>query len=120
VIGGRRFEELATALSKRRHKLLKSQRNGDLSCTATYGQYRFEVRNDSVFGCDVSLRLGRKHYACINNNIIFINFKWVDTQPVALVISYITYERAIEVEYSRFSWGGLHGKHVVACIARKV
>jgi hypothetical protein len=33
--------------------------------------------------------------------------------PVAVVISHITYARAIQVDYSRFSWGGLHGKHVM-------
>jgi hypothetical protein len=31
-----------------------------------------------------------------------------------MVISHITYARTIKVDYSRFSWGGLHGKHVVA------
>jgi hypothetical protein len=34
--------------------------------------------------------------------------------PVAVVISHITYARTIKVDYSRFSWGGLHGKYVVA------
>jgi hypothetical protein len=34
--------------------------------------------------------------------------------PVAVVISRITYARTMKVDYSRFSWGGLHGKHVVA------
>jgi hypothetical protein len=52
--------------------------------------------------------------------IIFINCQWVDTHlvadthPVAVVISHITYARTVKVDYSRFSWGGLHGKHVVA------
>jgi hypothetical protein len=32
---------------------------------------------------------------------------------VAVVISHITYARTMKVDYSRFSWGGLHGKHVV-------
>jgi hypothetical protein len=44
--------------------------------------------------------------------IILINCKWVDTHPVAVVISHITYVRTMKVDYSRFSWGGLHGKHV--------
>jgi hypothetical protein len=34
--------------------------------------------------------------------------------PVAVVISHITYARTMKVDYSRFSLGGLHGKHVVA------
>jgi hypothetical protein len=34
--------------------------------------------------------------------------------PVAVVILQITYARTMKVEYSRYSWGGLHGKHVVA------
>jgi hypothetical protein len=38
----------------------------------------------------------------------------IDTHPVAVVISHITYARTMKVDYSRFSWGGLHGKHVVA------
>jgi hypothetical protein len=46
--------------------------------------------------------------------IIFINCKWVDTHPVAVDISHITYARTMKVDYARFSWGGLHGKHVVA------
>jgi hypothetical protein len=46
--------------------------------------------------------------------IIIINWKWVDTHPVAVVISHVTYARTMKVDYSRFSWGGLHGKHVVA------
>jgi hypothetical protein len=33
--------------------------------------------------------------------------------PVAVVISHITYARTVKVDYSRFSLGGLHGKHVV-------
>jgi hypothetical protein len=33
--------------------------------------------------------------------------------PVAVVISHITYTRTMKVDYSRFSWGGLYGKHVV-------
>jgi hypothetical protein len=33
---------------------------------------------------------------------------------VAVVISHITYARTMKADYSRFSWGGLHGKHVVA------
>jgi hypothetical protein len=33
--------------------------------------------------------------------------------PVAVVISHITYARIMKVDYSRFNWGGLHGKHVV-------
>jgi hypothetical protein len=39
--------------------------------------------------------------------------------PVAVVISHITYARTVKVDYSRFSWGGLHGKHVVATWKRK-
>jgi hypothetical protein len=46
--------------------------------------------------------------------IIFINCKWVDTHPVAVVNVHITHARTIKVDYSRFSLGGLHGKHVVA------
>jgi hypothetical protein len=34
--------------------------------------------------------------------------------PVAVVISHITYTQTMKVDYCRFSWGGLHGKHVVA------
>jgi hypothetical protein len=34
--------------------------------------------------------------------------------PVAVVISQITYARTMKVDYSRFSWGRLHGKHVAA------
>jgi hypothetical protein len=34
--------------------------------------------------------------------------------PVAVVISHTTYARTMKVDYSRFSWGGLHGKHIVA------
>jgi hypothetical protein len=33
--------------------------------------------------------------------------------PVAVVILHITYARTMKVDYSRFSWGGLHVKHVV-------
>jgi hypothetical protein len=32
--------------------------------------------------------------------------------PVAIVISHITYAWTMKVDYSRFSWGELHGKHV--------
>jgi hypothetical protein len=39
--------------------------------------------------------------------------------PVAVVISHITYARTVMVDYSRFSSGGLHGKHVVATWKRK-
>jgi hypothetical protein len=38
----------------------------------------------------------------------------MDRHPVAVVISHTTYERTMKVDYSRFSWGGLNGKHVVA------
>jgi hypothetical protein len=31
--------------------------------------------------------------------------------PVAVVNLHITYARTMKVDYSRFSWGGLHGKH---------
>jgi hypothetical protein len=34
--------------------------------------------------------------------------------PVAVVNLHITYARTMKVDYSRFNWGGLHGKHVVA------
>jgi hypothetical protein len=34
--------------------------------------------------------------------------------PVEVVISHITYARTMKIDYSRFSWGGPHGKHVVA------
>jgi hypothetical protein len=58
------------------------------------------------------------HHLIISNLwfdlIIFINCKWVDTQPVAVVISHITYARTMKVDYCRFSWGGLHVKHAVA------
>jgi hypothetical protein len=40
-------------------------------------------------------------------------------QPVAVVILHITYARTMKVDYSRFSWGGLHGKHVVASWEKK-
>jgi hypothetical protein len=33
--------------------------------------------------------------------------------PVAVVNLHITYARTMKVDYSRFSLGGLHGKHVV-------
>jgi hypothetical protein len=33
--------------------------------------------------------------------------------PMAVVISHITYARTMKVDYSRFIWGGLRGKHVV-------
>jgi hypothetical protein len=33
---------------------------------------------------------------------------------VAVVNLHITYTRTMKVDYSRFSWGGLHEKHVVA------
>jgi hypothetical protein len=39
--------------------------------------------------------------------------------PVAVVILHITYARTMRVDYSRFSWGGLHGMHVVATWKRK-
>jgi hypothetical protein len=35
--------------------------------------------------------------------------------PVAVVNLHITYARTMKVDYSRFSLGGLHGKHVVIC-----
>jgi hypothetical protein len=55
-----------------------------------------------------------------NNNksiiiIIIINCKWVDTHPVTVVNLHITYARTMKVDYSRFIWGGLHGKHAVMC-----
>jgi hypothetical protein len=34
--------------------------------------------------------------------------------PVAVVISHITYARTTKFDYSRFNWGRLHGKRVVA------
>jgi hypothetical protein len=34
--------------------------------------------------------------------------------PVAVVISHITHARTVKVDYCRFSWKRLHGKHVVA------
>jgi hypothetical protein len=34
--------------------------------------------------------------------------------PVAVVNLHITYARTVKVDYSRFSWGGLREKHVVA------
>jgi hypothetical protein len=34
--------------------------------------------------------------------------------PVAVVILHITYTRTMKIVYSIFSWGELHGKHVVA------
>jgi hypothetical protein len=34
--------------------------------------------------------------------------------PVAVVNLHITYARTMRFDYSRFSLGGLHGKHVVA------
>jgi hypothetical protein len=34
--------------------------------------------------------------------------------PVAVVNLHITYVHAMKVDYTRFSWGGLHGRHVVA------
>jgi hypothetical protein len=44
---------------------------------------------------------------------MYINCKRVDTHPVALVNLHITYARKMKVDYSRFSLGELHGKHVV-------
>jgi hypothetical protein len=38
---------------------------------------------------------------------------------VAVVVSHITYARTMKVDYCRFSWGGLHGKHVVATGKKK-
>jgi hypothetical protein len=35
-------------------------------------------------------------------------------QPVAVVNLFFTYAWTMKVDYSRFSSGGLHGKHVVA------
>jgi hypothetical protein len=34
--------------------------------------------------------------------------------PVAVVNLHIAYARTMKVDYSRYSWRGLHGKHVVA------
>jgi hypothetical protein len=34
--------------------------------------------------------------------------------PVAVVISHITYAQTMKFDHSRFSWGGLHGKHPLA------
>jgi hypothetical protein len=39
--------------------------------------------------------------------------------PVAVVILHITYARTMKVDYSRFIWGGLHGKHVVKTWKKK-
>jgi hypothetical protein len=39
--------------------------------------------------------------------------------PVAVVNLHITYARTMKVDYSRFSLGGLHGKHVVTAWKRK-
>jgi hypothetical protein len=40
--------------------------------------------------------------------------------PVEVIILHITYARTVKVDYSRFGWGGLHGKHhVVATWKRK-
>jgi hypothetical protein len=39
--------------------------------------------------------------------------------PVAVVISHITYARTMKDNYSRFSWGLLHGKHVVGNLEKK-
>jgi hypothetical protein len=39
--------------------------------------------------------------------------------PVAVVILHIAYARTMNVDYSRLSWGGKHGKHVVATWKRK-
>jgi hypothetical protein len=39
--------------------------------------------------------------------------------PVAVVILHIAYARTMKVDYSGFSLGGLHGKHVVAAWKRK-
>jgi hypothetical protein len=39
--------------------------------------------------------------------------------PVAVVILHITYARTMKIDYSRFSWGGLHGRHVVVTWKRK-
>ena len=38
---------------------------------------------------------------------------------VAVVILHLTYAQTMKVDYSRFSWGGLHGKHVVATWKRR-
>jgi hypothetical protein len=34
--------------------------------------------------------------------------------PVAVVNLHITYAQTVKVDYSTFSLGGLHGKHIVA------
>jgi hypothetical protein len=34
--------------------------------------------------------------------------------PGVVVNLHITYARTMKVDYFRFNWGGLHGKHVVA------
>jgi hypothetical protein len=34
--------------------------------------------------------------------------------PVAMDNLHITYARPVKVDYSRFSWGRLHGNHAVA------
>jgi IS1 family transposase len=39
--------------------------------------------------------------------------------PVAVVNLHITYARTMKADYSRFSLGGLRGKHVVATWKRK-
>jgi hypothetical protein len=39
--------------------------------------------------------------------------------PVAVVILHLIYGRTMKVDYSRFSWAGLHGKPVVATWKRK-
>jgi hypothetical protein len=36
------------------------------------------------------------------------------TRSVAVVILHVTYARTMKVDCPGFSWGGLHGKHVVA------
>jgi hypothetical protein len=51
-----------------------------------------------------------------NNNIYYMQ---MGRHPVAVVISHITYARIMKFDYSRFSWGGLHGKHVVATLKGK-
>jgi hypothetical protein len=54
-----------------------------------------------------------------NNNNNNNNILQMGRHPVAVVTLHITYARTMKVDYSRFSWGGLHGKHVVATWKRK-
>jgi hypothetical protein len=58
----------------------------------------------------------KKTEAATYNNIYQLQ---MGRHSVAVDILHITCARTMKVDYSRFIWGGLHGKHVVATWKRK-